>query len=123
MVVGIVPLVTATTKSLVRMVCLPVGKRPLFFCESLGMRRVACTVCLLFWWSVKLFGFWLAPSNRLLWVITGFFDQEVLESQLRLLVQPGRALQIGMGILRMSNARESPNEWLCCRDSLRGRLL
>lgn len=76
MVVGIVPLVTATTQCLVQMVCLPVEKRPCFTFKVLN--RATCSrrlspvlaVCRTFW----VFG--RRPLAGLLWVITGFFDRE-----------------------------------------------
>lgn len=52
-----------------------------------------------------------------------FSTEKVLASQLCPLEQPGRALQIGMRVLRMSSACESPNEQLCCREQLEGTSL
>ena len=108
MEVGNVPLVTATTQCLVQMVCLPVGKG-LIFLQRYWLALLDRAVCLLFWWFVKLFGnFGRRLLAGLLWVITGFFERQVLASQLRLLVQTSRALQIGTGTLGMSKASESP---------------
>lgn len=91
--------------------------------EGFGLRYLLALFDSCFGGLTNFLVFGRRPLAGLLWVITGFFDRKVLVSQLRLLAQPGRALQIGMAALRMSKAHESPDEILCCRDSLRGRLV
>lgn len=97
----------------------PLAKSPCSV-EALECAYLLAPFGLLSWRFVKLFGFWPAYCG-----LSPDFSTEkcLLVSQQRLLVQTGRALQIGMGPRRMSKASESPNDRLCCRDSLRGCLV